>query len=282
MTEQATTTAAPEASTVTGFTAQDTTTMSPIAPIAEAPRKASLVAGGLAKAIVPQNIEEAFRLAKVIAAAKWAPKSYLIDMKNQHLGFDENKILLGIMHGLEVGLTPIASLQSIAVINGQPSIWGDGALAVVQASGLLEDFKELPLFNDKQQITGYQCAAKRKGINTPFVSQFTLEDAAKADLLTKSGPWQQYRTRMLQMRSRAWTLRAGFADVLRGLSIAEEAQDTPVEAASASKVSPLKRAPSARSALDAFASDAPPATAASDGGTTAGETTDGNQASAQG
>lgn len=280
MTEEATITQE-HTTFIAGFPTEGTS-MSQIAPVAEAPKKASLVAGGLAKAIVPQNIEEAFRLAKVIAMARWAPKSYQINQKDASAGFDENKILLGIMHGLEVGLTPIAALQSIAVINGQPSIWGDGALAIVQASGLLEDFKELPLFDDKQRITGYQCAARRRGIATPFVSQFTLDDALKADLLSKPGPWQQYRSRMLQMRARAWTLRAGFADVLRGLSIAEEAQDISVEAAPANKVSPLKRAPSARAALDTFASDAPPATAASDGGNTAGETTDGNQAAAQG
>lgn len=281
MTEAATLTA--EAITAQpGFIAPETI-VSQTTAVAEAPKKAALTTGGFAKAIVPQNIEEAFRLAKVIAMAKWAPKSYQIDPKNANAGFDENKILLGIMHGLEVGLTPIAALQSIAVINGTPSIWGDGALAIVQASGMLEDFKELPLFDEKQRITGYQCAAKRRGVPTPFISQFTLDDAAKADLLTKSGPWQQYRSRMLQMRARAWTLRAGFADVLRGLSIAEEAQDTPVEAAPQAKVSPLKRAPNARSALDAFATDAPPATPdAKAEGTTAGETTDGNQASAQG
>jgi hypothetical protein len=281
MTDQATITEEATQQEPNLFTAPESQNMN--LPV-QAPKKTpALVAGGFAKAIVPQNIEEAFRLAKVIAMAKWAPKSYQIDPKNVNAGFDENKILLGIMHGLEVGLTPIAALQSIAVINGTPSIWGDGALAIVQASGMLEDFKELPLFDEKQRITGYQCAAKRKGVPTPFISQFTLEDAAKAELIGKSGPWQQYRTRMLQMRARAWTLRAGFADVLRGLSIAEEAQDTPVEAVPVNKVSPLKRAPSARSALDTFATDAPPATPdAQAEGTTAGDTTDGNQASAQG
>jgi hypothetical protein len=37
----------------------------------------------------------------------------------------------------------------------------------------------------------------------------------------------QYTKRMLQMRARAWALRDVFTDVLKGLSMAEEAMDTP-------------------------------------------------------
>lgn len=222
------------------------TTQAPQAP------RAALAVGGKAMAIIPQDIDQAMRLAKFVAAANWAPRSYLRDPKQAHLGLDEYKIVTGIMHGLELGLTPIASLQSIAVINGIPSIYGDGALAVVQASGLLEDFKEEAVYDDKGNLFGFKCTAKRKGLSTPQTATFTLEDAAKAKLLDKPGPWQEYRSRMCQMRARAWALRAAFADVLRGMSIAEEAQDVvhvidvPVKPAT----KPVKQ--SARATLDAF------------------------------
>lgn len=186
--------------------------------------KPQLLSGSTARAIVPTSIEEAHRMSKAIAMAGWAPRSYLRDSRNPAQGYDEAKIMVGIMHGLELGLTPIAALQSIAVINGSPSIWGDGALAIVQASGLLEDFAEEPIY-ENNKIIGYRCTAVRRNIKTPFVQVFTLNDAERAGLLTKQGPWQQYQARMLQMRARAWTLRNGFSDVLRGLSIAEEAQD---------------------------------------------------------
>ncbi len=213
-------------------------------------RKPALVAGSAVRAIVPTSIEETFRMARAIAAAGWAPKSYLVDQKRAEQGYDESRIVVGIMHGLELGLTPIAALQSIAVINGTPSIWGDGALAVVQASGLMEDFREEPIIEANGQITGYVCTAKRRGMATPISHRFTNADAKAAGLLDKLGPWQQYRARMLQMRARAWTLRAGFADVLRGLSIAEEAQDIPT----AQVIEPAKLKPKKSSAaLDAFA-----------------------------
>lgn len=212
-------------------------------------KRPALVAGASVRAIVPATIEETFRMARAIAAAGWAPKSYLVDQKRAEQGYDESRIVVGIMHGLELGLTPIAALQSIAVINGTPSIWGDGALAVVQASGLMEDFSESPLINEKGQITGYVCTAKRRGVPTPISHKFTLDDAKAAGLLDKLGPWQQYRSRMMQMRARAWTLRAGFADVLRGLSIAEEAQDIVVEAPAKRQEQPRR----SQAALDAFA-----------------------------
>ena len=58
-----------------------------------------------------------------------------------------------------------------------------------------------------------------------------MEDAKRAGLYGKQGPWQQYPKRMLQMRARAWALRDVFPDVLRGVHVAEEAQDLPAERA---------------------------------------------------
>ncbi len=172
-----------------------------------------LVTGGRIKAIVPENIEQAYRLASAIAAANMAPKAY---------NRDANAIMVGILHGMEVGFTPMAALQSIAVINGTPQIWGDGALGLVRASGFLEEFKETTEGEgDQAKAT---CWVKRKG-EEGLARSFSVDDAKKAELWDKRGPWQTYPQRMLQMRARSWALRDGFSDVLRGLHIAEEAQD---------------------------------------------------------
>ena len=52
-------------------------------------------------------------------------------------------------------------------------------------------------------------------------------DAKRAGLAGKSGPWTQYPARMLALRARGFALRNAFADALRGLVTAEEAQDYP-------------------------------------------------------
>lgn len=244
-------TARPVAGLTTGVAASSGAQTSALVP------KPQLVAGGAVRAIVPTSIEEAFRMARAIATAGWAPKSYLVNPKRPEDGFDDSRIVVGIMHGLELGLTPIAALQSIAVINGTPSIWGDGALAVVQASGLMTDFREEPIKSDNGVVTGYTCTATRRGMETPIVHTFTVTDAQAAGLLDKAGPWQQYRSRMLQMRARAWTLRAGFADVLRGLSFAEEAQDI-IDVTPAAPRKAADQPRRAKAALDAFAESNPP------------------------
>jgi hypothetical protein len=57
--------------------------------------------------------------------------------------------------------------------------------------------------------------------------RFSMADAKRAGLAGKSGPWSQYPARMLTLRARGFALRNAFADALRGLITAEEAQDYP-------------------------------------------------------
>jgi hypothetical protein len=73
------------------------------------------------------------------------------------------------------------------------------------------------------------CVAKRKG-RKPVVAKFSVEDAKRAGLWAKQGPWSAYPKRMMQMRARGFALRDAFPDVLKGLITAEEAQDYPDEA----------------------------------------------------
>lgn len=186
--------------------------------------KAPVAAGSKLAAFVPQTLDEAWRLAGALAQSGMTPKAY---------GADQNKIMVGIMAGAEVGLTPFAALQSIAVIGNNPSLWGDGMLGLVEASGLLDDFEET---DDGTTAT---CRANRKGRVTPIVRTFSNDDAKKAGLAGKSGPWSQYPARMRQMRARAFCLRDGFADVLRGLKSAEEVRDyAPMDGGSLSSAAP--------------------------------------------
>jgi hypothetical protein len=176
-------------------------------------QRATVAIGERPAAMVPTNLEGAWRLSELIAASGMAPK----DMKQPE------QIAVAIMHGMEVGLTPMAALQSIAVVNGRPSVWGDGAIGLVRASGLLEDFEE-GLNGEGDKRVAY-CKVKRKGEKKILERTFSWEDAKKAGLTTKTGPWQNYPNRMLVLRARAFALRDQFADVLRGLSIREEMED---------------------------------------------------------
>lgn len=176
-------------------------------------RPAPLMAGGKTAAIIPRSMEEAYRIAKAVCAAGMAPS-----------GLDTpEKALVAIMHGLEIGLTPMAALQRIAVVNGRPTIWGDGAMSLVRGSGACEYVRET--FSGDGDVYTAICTAKRRGEPEPIVATFSVGEAKKAGLWNKEGPWQQFPKRMLQMRARAFALRDGFADVLGGLYLREEIED---------------------------------------------------------
>ncbi len=177
--------------------------------------------GGSIKAIVPQNFDEAWRIATAVNAAGMAPETLN----------SAEKCMVAIMHGLEVGFTPMTALQSIAVIKGQPTIYGDGALALVKASGQCEYIKEWDEIIDS--VPTAFCETKRISEPNIVVRSFSDADAQLAGLLDKKGPWKHYRPRMRQMRSRSFTLRDVYPDILKGLRIREEIDDyidvTPVE-----------------------------------------------------
>jgi hypothetical protein len=169
-----------------------------------------------ARGLALATFDDAFRFATMVAKSDFAPK----DFKGK-----PESCLLAIQHGSEVGLSPMQSLQSIAVINGRPTIWGDAALALVQASPVCEYVREYTEGEGDGLVA--VCEAKRRGYPAPTVVRFSVADAKRAGLWGKSGPWQQYPTRMMTLRARGFALRNAFADALRGLITAEEAQDYP-------------------------------------------------------
>ena len=164
------------------------------------------------------SLEEAFRFANAIVASGFAPK-----------GMEKSEsVLVAIQLGAEIGLTPMAALQNTAVINGRPAIYGDAALALVRASGLLQSYKEEEIGEAGTDAHGYRVTAMRKGDQTG-IETFTVADAKRAKLWGKAGPWSDYPKRMLRFRARGYVLRDLFGDVLKGLRTVEEAHDIPAE-----------------------------------------------------
>lgn len=176
-----------------------------------AERKPQLVAGAPVAALVPQNLEEAYRLAGALSASGMAPR-----------GMDKpEQVMVAIMAGAELGLAPFQALQSFAVVNGRPTLWGDGLIAVVRANGV--KVKEWLDGEDDGMVA--HCVATRPDTGEEIARDYSVADARKAGLWGKTGPWQQHPKRMLQMRARAFALRDGCADMLRGVQIREEVED---------------------------------------------------------
>lgn len=173
---------------------------------------------------------------QVLAKTNMVPKAY-IDKPDD--------ILVAMLHGQEIGLPHLQALQSVAVVNGIPSIYGDAALALVRASGKLDDFDEwLEVDNVRQEgpfpilrfveegknVVAF-CRSKRVGMSRDRITSYSADDAQRAKLWLKKGhngfetPWCTVPGRMLMWRARGWNLRDQFGDILKGLAIYEEAMD---------------------------------------------------------
>ena len=128
-------------------------------------------------------------------------------------------IYFACAYGAQMGLSPVASVTGIAVINGRPTIYGDAlkGLVIGHCTNFVEEF-------DDATWTA-TCKIWRKGYSMPTEARFSLEDAKQAGLANKGGPWKMFPKRMLQMRARGYAIRDAFPDILNGIITREEAED---------------------------------------------------------
>lgn len=187
-------------------------------------RPAPVAFGG--SGIEIRTFDDAARFAKVVFDSGLAPH-----------GFNSPQaVMVALQAGMEVGLPPMQAIQSVAVINGRPCMWGDAIPALLWAAGF--DIEETM----SEDGTVATCTITRPN-GRKITRTFSADDAKAAGLwqtearvtrrrkdggtyeTDNDSPWFKYRPRMLQMRARSWACRDGAADVLRGMIIREEAED---------------------------------------------------------
>lgn len=180
--------------------------------------KAPVQTGGRVQALTPQDSDQAFRLAQALAqAGEMVPETY----RGAPM-----KIMAAIQKGSEIGLAPMQSLASIALVNGRPTIWGDALRAVVLRAG---HFIDCQIEGEGDNRRAVATLTRKDG--KKLERTFSVADAKHAQLWTKKGPWQQYPERMLVNRATAFAVRDGAADVLMGMDLREEVMDYGPDAA---------------------------------------------------
>jgi hypothetical protein len=178
------------------------------------PRSVAMGARGVALT----TMEEAWRVCTAISKSGLAPR-----------GLDTpEKIFVAVQTGAEAGLTPMASLRSVVVINGTPSWKGEAALALIRNSRLCISTPRVFVRGEGDAREGV-FAVHREG-GDPVEVTFSVADAKKAKLWGKSGPWSEYPDSMLTWRAVGRGSKLYFSDVLIGMAIAEEVRDYPAEA----------------------------------------------------
>lgn len=168
--------------------------------------------------LVASDFDEAVRIAKSLAKSNLVPNAYQGKW---------NDILVAIQMGQELGLQPMQALQNIAVINGNPSLYGSGIPALARSHPLWDETKYEEFFEGEPYQDDFTavCRVGRKDADEPHEQRFSVADAKKAGLWDKRGPWQKYPKRMLQHRARKYGVEDVFPDALNGLPLADEARN---------------------------------------------------------
>lgn len=182
----------------------------------------------------PSSFTEAMDFAKVLADSGMVPKAYV---------GKPYAIIATWQFGLELGVGLMQALQGISNINGTPAVFGDLGWALVQNHPDFVDSIE-DLTDKSATVT-----LKRRG-RSDKTRTYTLEDARIAKLLEKDN-WKAHTRRMLQWRARSWAMRDQFPDALKGMVIAEEAQDYPGPTIEASPLAQAVEAANAQPATTA-------------------------------
>lgn len=191
------------------------------------------------RGFVPRNIDEVLRYARMLLVAGAVPDS-LAKESGQKLPDNEvvARVVAVIAAGSEIGMGPMSAMANIALINKRRLIWGQGAVAVLQASGQLEDMRVERLGQqpgDEIQTAqfadsfGVKVILKRRGQPTPFIGEFTVGQAKRAHLWgnVNKKPWIEHPERMLFWRAFNNAASSGFGDYLAGLGIREAFDEPP-------------------------------------------------------
>ena len=196
-----------------------------------------LKSGARLAAIVPQTFEDVQRIAKMAVSAGMGSQNWK-DTPDERLA----KATAAIMHGLELGLSPMQALSGIAVINGKTTIYGDLLTAVLWANG----------FKVKKWIEGEgDGMIARARITRPdgevIEDKFSVAQAKQARLwdtreeVIKKGKggetykapndsaWFRFPEDMLGWKALGRCCRAGASDATRGLMIREDMENPIVD-----------------------------------------------------
>lgn len=198
-----------------------------------------------------RNVVELRQFADLYHQSGMAPK-----------GMSAAAIAVAVQLGMELGLAPGQAVQSIAVINGRPSIWGPTAIALVEASGLLADI-DIYFVEDGRRTdhparwndtTEAVCTTLRKGRKQAYTTRFSVADAKRAKLWGRE-TYAAFPQRMMRHRAVAHNLMDNFGDVLKGLDAGEQ-PDVSVEVIPPAAESPVLPPLSERDAADLRMADA--------------------------
>jgi hypothetical protein len=151
------------------------------------------------------NLPERMEYAKALSASDLLPKAYRNHPAN---------VLVAVEYGRAIGLSPMAAIQGIHVVEGKPTASAQLIGALVRTAG------------HRLRVTGNDTEATATIIRNDdpefeYTAHWTIARAAKANL-TGKGVWKSYTAAMLKARAITEVARDACPEVLAGVAYTAE------------------------------------------------------------
>lgn len=160
----------------------------------------------------PQSLEQADKLADRLSKSGLMP---------EELRGKPGDILVMLITGHELGLSPMQAIRGLAVIKGKAVLSADMMGALVQSRRDVCEY--LILIESTDQKATYE--TKRAGHPKHVRMDWTIEQAKRAGLVVAGGPWTKHPAAMLRARCQSALVRAVYQDLLLGVYDPDEARE---------------------------------------------------------
>jgi hypothetical protein len=174
--------------------------------------------------IVPRTLPEVSALAEVLAKSTLLPEGLQGKVPD---------VVVQILAGQELGLSPMAAIRGIHIVAGKPIIAADTMVALVLRSGLAEYFA---CIEDTDASVTYE--TKRRGSPIAQKLSWTVADTKRAGVQLKDN-WRTFPRAMMKARAKSALARDVYPDVLAGCYDPDEIQVPVREQARPAVVAPV-------------------------------------------
>lgn len=158
------------------------------------------------QSLEPQNLAQALNLAKAVFASR------------QFAAYGTPEaVLLAIMTGRELGISTMAALRSIHIIEGKPTMSAALIAGLVLRSKTCKQFEIIERTNERATIRIW-----REGWEKPKDITYSVDDAKRAGRVKQGSGWEKNPADMCVARCQAIGGRLGWPDIFANVYLADE------------------------------------------------------------